>query len=514
MLAPTAAASDPPLEREWLDVYPGETYWDYGVSLGDYGSKVLADTGWTGSKTRFYSSTQASSVQPVWERSVNLWSLVRAQASADEADVHAVLRQEQPVGSTARTAHLEVFDSHSPTPILSWYFPDLVGGNGVNFCDVSSNGRWVAAAVRAGGDAHVVVFDLAWSHTQPVLDTYPGLFGEIKFLGVSDNGRRVNITSKLQGRVLNVQGGPDYHSEYYFDTLEVGHSFSDDGSAFARPTGAGVKVNRVDASGAYSLAGEFNPYAWDAPQQSYVTALDETGQTLAAAFFTAPDFQVIEVFAWDVLSGAQLLHDTLVGTGTFDNMPSALELSDDGRRLALGAWGDQNGHVPELTIYERSASGGSFQRLAQFDLPGSLGSLDLSGDGRRLACAGRDTHFNAISGNKYVACYDLGADLRVHGTPYAGTSVTVDFWPQTGTTAVLAYSFAAAQTPLPIGNLGTLYLDRSSVSLQAMSPIDATGRATTSLLLPSSMAGQTIYLQGYSGVPRRLSQNWIPLRIQ
>lgn len=516
LLAGSALANDPQPAESWRDVYPNEPYWGYEVSIGYYGSRVFTDTGWTGRTTRLYATAQldsGTSINPIWQDVDGDWSLERAVASADEADVHAVLRQEQPVGSTSRAAHLEVFSSSSSQPLLSWYFPDTVWGNGVNFCDVSSDGRWVTAAIKAGGDAHVVVFDLASSTpSTPVLDTYPGLFGEIEFLAISDDGARVNLTSKLQGRVLRTDGGPDDLAEYYFDTLEVGHSFSDSGNAFARPTGAGMKVHKL-VGGTYVLAGEFNPYAWDAPQQSYITALNADGSVVAAVFFTAPDYQTVEVFAWDVHSGNELLHDTLSGSGSLDNWPSDLVISDSGDRLAVGLWGDQAGLVPEITVYERGGAQPGYQRLVQFDTPGSVGDLDMSGDGAHLASTGRSTHFNQIGGDKFVATYDLGADLRVSGLPIAGTSITVEFYPSSGGNAVLLTS-AVAGDPTPYGVIGTLYLERSQMVFQPMGAVDANGMASKVLSIPSSLAGSSLYLQGFSTGPRRLSKTWLPLLVQ
>ncbi len=516
LLAGSALANDPQPAESWRDVYPNESYWGYEVSIGYYGARVFTDTGWTGRTTRLYATAQldsGASINPIWQDVDGDWSLERAVASADDADVHAVLCQEQPVGSTSRSAHLEVFSSSTTQPILSWYFPDTVGGNGVNFCDVSSDGRWVTAAIKVGSDAHVVVFDLASSTpSTPVLDTYPGLFGEIEFLAISDDGTRVNLTSKLQGRVLGTAGGPDLHSEYYFDTLEVGHSFSDSGNAFARPTGAGVKVSKLVA-GSYVLAGEFNPYAWDAPQQSYLTALNADGSVVAAAFFTAPDFQTVEVFAWDVHSGSELLHDTLSGSGSLDNWPSDLVISDSGDRLALGLWGDEAQLVPEITVYQRGGSQPGYQRLTQFDTLGSVGDLDMSGDGEHLASTGRSTHFNQIGGDKFVASYDLGADLRLGGLPIAGSSVTVEFYPQsTGSVALLVSTVAGA--PTPFGAIGTLYLERSQLTFQPMGAVDTNGMASKQLSIPTALAGSSLYLQGYSSSPRRLSKTWLPLVVQ
>jgi hypothetical protein len=523
VLAAPALAGDPPPAESWRDDYVNESYFDWEVSIGYHGARVLSDTGWTALKTRLYSNTSVSSPNvpdPIWERSSGASSWDRALASADEADVHAVLRREQASGSSSKVARLEVFGSSDSVAQVNWVFPDNNGGSGANFCDVSADGRWVASAIRVGLTAHVVVFDLNTSTQVPVLDTYYST-DPIGYLSISDDGSRLYISSQQGGHILRVSGGPNFHSETFFNTQNAGHSFSDDGSTFARPTDGGVKVSREEA-GSYVLVREHAPYAWGAPQHSGLTALNEDGSVLAAAFYTVPDFQDIEIFVWDVQTGIELLHDTIYGSGSFDNKPSALEFSDDGDRLALGAWGDEHGQAPEVTVYERQydAAGTAlgYQHFTQFHLPGSVGGLDLSGNGDYLACTGRNSHFNWFSGTKFVAVFDLGADLRVSGQASPGQYVNFEYFPQSTNSVFLLMASQPAATATTFGEVGTLYLNRGSGSnftLRSMSGVDAHGMASLNFQIPSSLtAGQTLYFQGYSSTPRRLSDNWIPLTVQ
>lgn len=515
MLAGPLMAGGAAPGESWRDVFPAsETYWDYEVSIGLNGSRVFTDTGWFQTRTMLYSSAPSASASPLWESVDPVRSLFRSAASADKADVHAVVRQEQDVANQAYATHLEVFNSATATPILNWFFPQAAFGNGRNRCDVSPDGRWIAAATVVFLDVHLVVFDLASTAPgTPVLDTHPGLFGQLTTLSISSDGQRVYLASKQQGRVLDVGGGPDLFSEYFFDTRESEQSFARNGSAFSLATGEGLKVYTAQGSG-FGLAQEFKPYAWGASQQSWLTALSSDGHTVVAAFITTPTLQAIEVFAWDVLTGTELLHDILVGSASFDNVPTGIDIDDSGLRFALSSTGDGAGSLPELTVWEFASTGAQYERLAEFDLGGSIGALDLSGDGVHLACTGRDSHFNEPSGAKFVAVFDLGADLTVSGLAQAGLSVEFEFYPKSGPFVYLAMSPSAAPTPVSFGSVGTLFLNRSGLSLLPMGSVDATGRARLDFPIPSAMAGQTLYFQGYSAGPRRLSQTWIPLSIQ
>lgn len=89
--------------------------------------------------------------------------------------------------------------------------------------------------------------------------------------------------------------------------------------------------------------------------------------------------------------------------GTLQNRVSALELDDDGSRLALGLWGGP-GAGPELLLYELADA----STVLEVDLEGSVDALVFSEDGTRVAAAHREHHANLPSTTGAVRGFDTG----------------------------------------------------------------------------------------------------------
>lgn len=516
-LAAPAFAGDPSPERAWLDEYTNETYVGYEVSIGFGGARVFADSGWTERRTRLYSTNLVSVAAPIWERADSAQSVTRAVASADFADVHAVVTHERPIGSFTTEARLEVYGStispgtNSYLRTQPFVFPDNPSSSSRGFCEVSPDGRWVAAAIRVGLASHLTVFDLESSTpSTPVLDLNPDLFGTLFNMQLSDDGSKVYVGNNYGGRIYDVASGATIFSESYSSAQETGHTLSGDGKTLAYPHGRGFRVKRLVGNGYVHLV-DFLPLGSSAPQTPRLTALDRDGKTLVGAYRYGPNYREVDVFAWDLDTGAQLVHRKVTSTGSLDNIPSALDISDDASRIAFSVWGDDIGSVPEVTVLDRQ--GASYQLLAEFDLAGSVGDLDLSADGKRMVCSGRSGHFNVAGGDKFVSSYDLGADFRVVGRARAGQPVTLEYYPQNTTFSKLLVGAGPAASPETLGVMGTLYLDRMGLERVSMSPVDGQGKAELTLTLPNT-PGETLFLQAYCGVPVRLSESWVPLIIE
>lgn len=503
-------------EMLWSHATPTESYWDYKISLGMYGSQIFSDTGWdNGEHSRLYSTFEQSNIAPIWDNSGDAWEVKsRSVASSSESNIHAVFKQEKLLASGGLSfeyrSHLEVYESSSSAPILSYFlsiYHDKL------FVDLTPDGRFVAAAIHNGSSTRLIVFDLkAAQLNTPILEANISLYGQITQLGISADGRRINLSSKLRGVIIEVPTGNELFSEYYFDTLEVGHSFSKNGKVLARPTGAGVKVQKEISPGSF-VTKEYNPYAWDAPEQAYLTGLSGDGSVVAAAFFTSPDYQKIEVFAWDTDTDTQLLHHVIQGAGTYDNWPSAIKITDDSSKIALASYGDQLGLAPEIHVYEKLGTNLGYILQTSFNRPGSVYDLEISADGNFLATSGRTTHYNAISGTKVVESFSLGGELNIVGLPVAGSTITIEFYPHSATLAKLLVASELAPDSEQY-SFGELFLDRPTVDVVSMGNVDGAGKATITFPIPIGTQGQVFYLQGFGVSPQReLSKSFIPITI-
>jgi hypothetical protein len=95
------------------------------------------------------------------------------------------------------------------------------------------------------------------------------------------------------------------------------------------------------------------------------------------------------------------------GSGTWLDRSSAVRVSVDGERIALGTWGTEDNAHPELLLFHG-------ENLAQasfgLDVAGSVSVLDMTADGRFVALGGRAEHVNNSSSGG--AAYFVGPDER------------------------------------------------------------------------------------------------------
>ena len=116
----------------------------------------------------------------------------------------------------------------------------------------------------------------------------------------------------------------------------------------------------------------------------------------------------------------------------------------------------------------------------------------------------------------FLELYEFGReDLVVHGTPSLGAPIQFELHATPGAHAWLLRSFALAPTPIDLPGIGTLHLDPASISSASMGIVPASGvatHATTASTVPG-MIGRTLWFQGITAGPRRLSTDFVQLTI-
>lgn len=510
-LAPgiTMAAGGGTPERIWSDELTGESYSDHTVSLGNHGTQVFCDTGYLDPFTRLYSTFDESG-RVIWEREeFSGFGKSRVVASSESGDIHAVWRQRYSLSQNQALAEVAVYRSSDDEPFIEYTFDVTEPGDGVGYCTVSDDGRWVVAATRQLGDVAVTRFDTQSSNpNNPDLEVLVDHWGYVLDFSASSDGKRLYIGGNTSGTLVNLETGQDIYHQYYFSQANGrGHSLSGDGKTVAAPENRNVRIFRESNSN-NQLITEFDPFT-TTNQIPWETAISHDGDLVAAAYAVGTSYDELHVFAWRVSTGEQLLNFNLQTSGPRRNLPEALSMSSSGHRIVVGTTGDGSTTNPEIRSFELNASGTRYEPLANFNYPGSVLALDLSADGNHLAVSGIDTHVDLGLGSKVIELYELGSDFSAQGLPKQGQELTFEFVPPASTTAAFLL-VSDDYNPMPF-SIGTLYPDRQGLQMHLMA---------TSVEFPASrflsfpvqgQPGTTHYFQGYSLNPRHLSDQWLPV---
>ena len=504
LLAAPAWAVDPPAEQVWSDSLQGETYADHAVALGNHGTQVFTDSGTFSRYTRLYSCVLGPDPLVLWENSTSGYVYEHKVDAAEETGASVACYQRKTVDNK-REVHIDFFDATSSTPLWSYLFPETSWGGDVGRCKITPDGDWIVAAAKGSNVLHVVVFE-ATSSGVPHRDFQLPFSGEISAFEISDDGSRLYMANGSYGHVYDLDTGASLFYKLLFGAESWGHAFSADGLTLVYLKDASYRVYRDQGSG-YSEIATFQPYAYGSTDLAYIAALSKDGNTLAATGYDGAGLLTAYVLAWDVLSGTELLSDSVQGAGSYQNLPSDVAITPDGSRIAVGLWGDEAGLVPEILVYERAPAAGPFALFASFNRPGSVHQIDLSANGKKLATSGRDVHANQPSGNKMVEMYDLGSDLRVNGVPRTNAVEGVDFtfFPPSGAAAAfLVEAGSLSDYPRTFG-IGTLYITRPRIR----HPMVMNGGIATLNYMVTYSPGDTHYFQGYSLPLVTLSEDWV-----
>lgn len=349
-------------------------------------------------------------------------------------------------------------------PAWTRTLPSIVNGPARIACD--ERGARVAVALWNDG-AHAVHVELLDGASGAVLGAHDLAATSLSELALSADGRRVAISA---GGVLWI--GDDAASTLASIAAPVATralSFSGDGALLAAGAGAALSVYAEGANG-YALA-----FAVPGAQNELATRaeLARDGSTLAIGWWDALTGVDLRLEVFDPASRAPLWSVAQHGTpGGLQNLPEVVRVSADGRRIALGAWGDGSS-APELQLFDRASP----TPVLTADLPGSVTALALDASGTRVAVGLKNTHANQFATTGQFRLYDTGErDVAVRGTPTVGG--TLDLAARVPGASEVLFLFgvrAPAPTRVP-GTLGELFLRRTRLLVVPVAA-DADGRA-------------------------------------
>lgn len=423
-------------------------------------------------------------------------------AGPDAGFLYALIQA--PLAGGSRATRIErrdaflAFQSGSPAPLWTRSAPYATDAPGFL-------GATTDRVVWAGWNPSAGVNRIEWldAATGAVIAGVGAGTSRVRTFAVADGGR-VALTTATHVIVADPSGV----------LFEAGLSFATNALAFA---GDGRSVLVGDAGGARRFvegAGGFGPAAFVPAAPGEIAtraALSADGSIQAIAWWDALGGDAVRVAWSDTVSGAALGTFAQSGTqGGVQNFPARIELTPDGRRLALALWGAGDAR-PEVALIDTLS--GATVVAADLGL-GSALAVAVSADGTRVVAGTKDVHANTFGSYGAVRLFDTGErDLQVVAAPLSGAPLELSAR-RPGASAVLFLVGPLAASPKPYPQLGgTLHLQRSAGLAVFALPADPSGRAD--LTLPASQiapgSGTTLGAQALFRVPgaSQLSQSFV-----
>lgn len=305
-------------------------------------------------------------------------------------------------------------------------------------------------------------------------------------LEVSDDGGTVVVAAGLDLYVLDGQGAQLHHEPLNSATRSL--SLSGDGSALAVGGIGQLALLTPGEDGTWSNT--FNALAGT----SWIAAavdLSHDGDVLAFAWWNYANGRDVRLDVWDLVRVQQKTSLPINGTpGGPQNLPEVVEVTPDGKHVALGTWG--NGTWPEAIVLRP----GDDLPLYGVDLPGSVRDLDLSDSGTRIAVAYKSTHNNVASDKGGVLLAETGfQSICQFGPASVGSDLVIGTRLKDAGVSFLLIGERAPALSFP-GTSGDLLLDRKTLTI-LIQAADRAGRTDFALALPEdpSLIGTQLSMQ-------------------
>jgi hypothetical protein len=470
----------------WTYPNPAGLPWiSESASVGNFGTFAWLGQNLNAQRLSFVSSTDDAGSPPIPIYEPLFPGATLAVRAADKSATTVV-------GEIAGTTYnLHYFSGFASTPVHTIAQP-----SGFEIAIADGGARFSSGYTNASGASQVDVYDAtSGTPTVPIQSLTATSFA-FRHHDISGDGSTVLLASGTTNHVFDVASGV----EIFTDPSTVSHdahAINFDGSAWGRGgfdirawVHDGVTYNQVlsfvDGSLGFGVS----------------TACDISGDgsTFAAASYDANDANKFRVYVWSLsATGSTLLWTySHTGSGSFQDVPAAVSVSDDGRWIAVGSWGTQSAGHPEAMLFDRDA--GSVP-VAVVDTPGSVRDLDLSGDGRFLVFGTKAVHAGTFGNGGEGYSFDRGGQGHsLSGTSSVGRTIQLRTYGPSGdfVAHALASALLAAPFPLP-GFAGALELDPGALlgSPFAVGTIGPGGDVAQTIPVPTdvTLIGLTVFSQ-------------------
>ena len=457
----------PPAGLIWSYNAGAQAWIGNAVSIGNHGSEVISEPDLNNEATELFSASDTNPPTPIWTDTAALSTEGHGVASAEVTDtklsIHIVNS-----GSPSAAVHLRKYTSLSPVPDWTYVF-DFAGNAR---CGISRDGETIVAAVGNGsvGTADIAVFSPA--------SNVPVSYTPIA-IGVGNDIRGFDLSADGSTLYFSTSGNPTAHifdvataAVVFSQPLQASfdsHAISGDGSVFAFGNFGSMSV--YEKSGAIYV----NTHNQLVGGACYCASIDisDDGSTIASGYTFYDAYLTTKVFALDVATKVNTMTQTVTTAGSLQNIVSGVSISADGRRFAVGLWGDGNGPVAEARMYARDQD----SPVGTVNLPGSVFGIQISADGHRM-----------VSGSKGVHANDFG------------NGGSIDLWGEATPFTSFCAGDGSLATSCPCANFGLTGrgCDNSSATGGALLTANGTVSPDTMVLTSSSMrpTALTVFVQG------------------
>ena len=455
----------------------------------------------------FLSGFDETPADPVWQTIAGP-DLTQAQcASAESGDSHVTIHQV--VSGTDQLHRLAVvtkYNSSSAAPQWTYTFTPLIGGP--SRIGMSRDGNVIAAAILNNWTSRCEIAFFGPNSSVPTGTLSLPSFTQLRGFDLSSDGSTLYVSSASQAVVID-RATLTTRATIALPTALDCHALSGDGSVLAYGTFGTLVVWERQAGGNYAWT-----HTHTVPGTNVCGRIDISDDNSTIAFgFNFYDTNLhVRIEALDVPTKTITMSEDAYGTGTLQNVVSDVSISADGSRFAVALWGDEGDVCPEVRVYAKNSS----VPLKLYNLPGSAFDVDLSPDGQRLAVASKAVHANTFASGGTISLYALTReDIRVTGVPHLGSQITVTMRGKPFVQSSLLWTNAPAANPTVFGNLGTLYLQRTTLNSIQTGLTGEGGEVQYTYDVSSNPAdiGRSVYFQGFFASPRRFTQDWVKVTI-
>lgn len=500
--APSIAPAGP----IWTHASGVESWVGKVVALSNRGSELVTAFGPYTDYTRIFSSYDTQPPTPLYQFTNGEPTFHHSVSGAHTTDLQAVLFDTYADATLqARKVWVRRIQRGDPANDWTYQWPTQTNGHDSLAVRVSRDGSRIVAAVhnQVTNKADIKVFSAL--SAVPLTSISVSVNLAFRGLDLSADGSRLLISSSLVMLVVNLNTGAIEHTEYLFEPLYSGLAISGDGSRFAYGTNGFARFYKRGTSGVYSQ--EFSISAGAGTWACDRLDLSDDGSGAALLFNNTTGFHDVLVKGVDCVAKAVSMSDLVHGTGTLQNAAADVSISADGMRFVAATWGDEGPGTEEVRLYSRLQNA----PVLLHDLPGSAIDAEISADGKRFAIASKAVHANQGGGGGRIDLFrSTDEDLVVIGRPIAGSTVEVRTQGNHGQPAVLLRAPLPAANPTFFPTLGTLYIDRATLTYLPMGSFNDQGVATRQLTLPGTV-GTQVFLQGFATQPRTLGSTWVGL---
>ena len=455
--------------------YSGTAPYPTSIAIGDHGSEVVAAPNSHDSHAALFSVFDTNPPTPLWTEALpeSFAPLVAAANDTDTVVVANLYDPSQPTSTVVVSKH-----SKSGTPDWTYTFArPYVGSVELG---ISRDGQRIvvliaqfAAAGPGPATGHMLVFspdsNVPTGYTSLLLG---GAINTFRSFDLSADGSTLCFSMDFEPASLFVYDVATLTKVFRLPLSASAIGLSGDGSLLAYAYLDSVWVwHRTGTTYVQSFhTGVPNTYA-------NAVDVSDDGKTIACGF-DFMDGKTVQIEAVDVPSHTLTMTDVVTSTDpTLGNIISSIAISADGRRFAVGLWGDGPGPVAEARLYARDQDA----PIQALNLNGSVFCVAISADGQRFAAGSKAGHANLpVPGGEI--------DLLGDATPFTN----------------FCYQNGALDTPCPCGNPGIIGHGCNNSRSSGGALLTASGSVSpdTVVLTSSSElpAANTIFLQGQSAM--------------